>query len=81
MGKFLKVNESRDIYFLVVLRFQKTILHNKVTNKTQTTKNQEHFAHRFGDNYLISHLVKFQQDLIEQWRARALRVSTGYQNF
>ena len=45
------------------------------------TKSQEHFAHRFGDNYLINHLVKFQQDLIEQLRVRALRVSTGYQNF
>ena len=31
---------------MVFLRFWKIVLHNKITNKTQTTKNQENSAHR-----------------------------------
>ena len=54
------------------------VLHNKIINKTRSAKNQENFAHRFGDNYLTNHLVKFQQDRIKPWSFGALRVCTGY---
>ena len=60
-----------------MLRFRKIVLHNK----TRSTKNQENFAHLFGDNYLTNHLVKFLQDKIKPWRAGALRVCTGYHFF
>ena len=38
-------------------------------------------AHRFGDNYLTNHLVKFLQDRIKPWRVGARRVCTGYHFF
>ena len=62
---FLKINGSQDIYVLVILRFRKTALHNKIINKTRLTKNQEKSAHRFGDNYLMDHLIKFLQDRLK----------------
>ena len=37
----------------------------KIINKTRLIKNQENSAHRFGDNYLTNHLVKFLQDSIK----------------
>ena len=43
----------------MILRFQKIVFHNKIINKTRSTKNQENSAHRFGDNYRANHLVKF----------------------
>ena len=51
----------------------KIVLHNKITNKTWSTKNQESSAHRFGGNYLTNHLVKFLQDRIKAWKVGALR--------
>ena len=65
MRKFLKINESRDIQLLMILRFRKIALHNKLIKKTRSTKNQENYAHRFGDNYLTNHLVKFLQDRVK----------------
>ena len=50
------MNGSQDIEISVNLRFRKIVLHNKVINKTGSTKNQENSAHRFGDNYLTNHL-------------------------
>ena len=44
-------------------------------------KNQENSAHRFGGNYLTSHLMKFLQDRIKPGRGGALRVNTGYKFF
>ena len=41
------------------LWFRKLVLHNKIMNKTRSTKNQENSAHGSGDNYLTNHLVKF----------------------
>ena len=43
----------------------KIVLHNKIINQTRSTKNQEHFAHSFGDNYLTNHLVKCLHDRIK----------------
>ena len=51
--------------FSVILRFRKMILHNKIINKTRSTKNQENSAHRFVDNYRTNHLAKFLQDRIK----------------
>ena len=48
-----------------MLMFQKMVLHNKVINKTRSTKNQENSAHRFVDNYLTYHLPKFLPDKIK----------------
>ena len=48
-----------------IFRIQKIILRHKIINKTRLTKNQENSAHRFGDNYLRNHLVKFLQDRIK----------------
>lgn len=50
---------SRYLTFLMVLRFRKFVLHNKVTNKTQTAKNLETFSHLFRKNDLTNHLEKF----------------------
>ena len=47
---------------LEILTFRKVVLHNNIINKIRSTKNQENSAHRFGDNYLKNHLVKFLQD-------------------
>ena len=51
--------------FLVVLLFQKIVLHYKIINKTRSTKYQENSAHGFGDSYLTNHLIKFLQDRIK----------------
>ena len=40
-------------------------LHNKVIDKTRSSKNKENSADRFVDNYLTSHLTKFLQDRIK----------------
>ena len=45
--------------------FRKTLLHHKIVNKNRSTKNQENSAHRFGDNYLTNHVVKFMQGSIK----------------
>ena len=58
----------------MILRFQKIALHNKIINKTWSTKNQENSTHCFGDNYLTNHAIKFLQDKIKPWRVVALRV-------
>ena len=63
-GKFFKINGSRVIQVSVILMFRKMVLHNKISNKTRLTQNQENSAHRFVDNYLTNHLVKFLQDRI-----------------
>ena len=52
----------------------------KITNKTQKN-DQENFAHRFGDNCLTNHLVKFIQDKIKPKRVGVFKVNTGYQFF
>ena len=57
------------------------VLDSRIINKTLSTKNQEHFAHRFVDNYLTNHLAKFLQDRIKPWRVGALRICTGYHFF
>ena len=75
---FFLINRSRDIYVSVILRLPENVLHDKITNKTWSTKNQEISLHHFGDNYPTNHLVKFLQDRIKPWRVGALRVCTGY---
>ena len=35
---FFKINTSRDIYVPVISRFRKIVLHNKIINKTRSTK-------------------------------------------
>ena len=70
--KFFKINVCRDIYVSVILRFRKVVLHNKIINKTWSTKNQKNSAHRFGVNYHANHLVKFLQDRIKPWRVGTL---------
>ena len=59
----------------------KSFPHNKIINKAQTTKNQENFAHHFGEIYLTNHLPKSVQDRIEPYRVGTCRVSTGYEFF
>ena len=44
-GNFFQINRSRDIQVSVILSFRKIVLHNKIINKTRSTKNQENFAH------------------------------------
>ena len=53
------------------------VLHNKIINKTWSTKNQGNSAYRFVDNYFIN-LAIFLQDRDKPWRVGALRVCTGY---
>ena len=65
----------------MTLRLQKTVLHNKIINKTQSTKNQENSAHRFQDNYLTNHVAKFWQNRIKPCRVGALRACAGYPFF
>ena len=57
------------------------VLHNKVINKTRSTKNQENSAHCFVDNYLTNHLPKFLPDKIKPRGIGALRVCTDYHFF
>ena len=73
-------------WFLRYLNFSdfkvpKIVLHNKITNKTWYTKNQENSSHVFGDNNLTNRLEKFLQGRIKPWRVRALRVCTGFNFF
>ena len=49
----------------MIFRLQKIVIHHKIINKTRSTKNQENFAHRFGDNYLTNDIVKILQDRIK----------------
>ena len=63
-GIFFKRNDSRDTSVSVILRFRKLVLHNKIMNKTRSTKNWENSAHCLGDNYIKNHLVKFLHDQI-----------------
>ena len=63
------------------LWFWKIALHNKIINKTQSTKRQENSAHRFVDNYLSNYHEKFLQDRIKPWKVGALRICTGYHFF
>ena len=65
MRKFLKHKWVSRYLTFGVFRFQNIILHHQIINKTGSTKNQENSAHRFGDNYLITHLVKFLHDRIK----------------
>ena len=44
------------------LRFRKIVIHNKIANITQTTKNQENYSQYFEDNDLTNHLVKHLQE-------------------
>ena len=54
-----KIIWSQDIPLLVILWFRKIVLLSKIAGKMRTTKNQENSAHRFGENYLTDHLMKF----------------------
>ena len=47
------------------LKVLKNCSSQKIIHKTRLIKNQENSAHRFGDNYLTNHLVKFLQDSIK----------------
>ena len=40
----------------------KIVLPNKIINRTKTKKGQGNSSHRFGDNYLENHLLKFPQN-------------------
>ena len=63
---FSKKNPSRlFVQIRPTKRCAETVLHHKIINKTRSTKNQENSAHRFEDNYLTNHLVKFLQDTIK----------------
>ena len=53
------------------------VLHNKIIDKTRSTKSQGNSTHRFVGNYLTNHLSKFLQDKIKPLRVGALRVCTG----
>ena len=59
--------DSRKLFFII-----------KLLIKLDRKKNQENFAHRFGDNNLTNQLVKFLQDRITPWRVGALTMCTGY---
>ena len=54
----------------MVLKFRKIVLHNKIIDKTRTTKNQENSKHHFGEK-----LSNIKNDL------NYLRASTGYNSF
>ena len=51
--------------FLVIPRFSKIVLRNKIIDKTQKPKNQENYTQNLGENYLTNHLYKFLQDRIK----------------
>ena len=38
-GNFFKTDDSQDISLSVIFRLQKIVLHHKIVNKTQSTKN------------------------------------------
>ena len=44
------------------------VCHNKIINRTRSTKKQENSAQLFEDNYLTNHLVKFLQERIKPGR-------------
>ena len=50
----------------------KIVLLRKTIHKTRSIKNQENSVHRFGDNDLTNHLVKFVQDRIKPWKVGPL---------
>ena len=81
MQYFFLINGSQDIKVSVILRYPKMVLHNKFLIKLDQLKNQENSAHRFGENYLTDHLVKFLQDRIKPRKVGALIVCTGYHFF
>ena len=60
------------------LTSQKIVLHNKIINKTWTTKNKKDSDQCFGENYIANHFATFLQGLIKLWRVGALTGSTGY---
>ena len=64
-----------------MLKFPNIVLHNKIIDKTRSTKNKENSAHCFGDNYFTNYFVEFLQDKIKPWSVGALRVCTGYHFF
>ena len=57
------------------------VLHNKIINKSRSTKTQENSAHRFVDKYLTNYFAKFLQNRDKPWRVGALRVCSGYHCF
>ena len=65
----------------MILRFRKIDLHNKIINKSRSTKNKENSAHGFGHDYLTNHLLNFLQDGIKSCGVGALRVCTDYHFF
>ena len=65
----------------MILRFWKIALHNKIINKTRSTKNQENSTHRFVNNYRADHHIKILQNKTKFRRVRALRICTGYHFF
>ena len=65
LKKMFFEKNNRDIWLSVILRFRKIVLLHKIINKTRLTKKQENSAHRFRDNYITDHIVKFLQDTIE----------------
>ena len=81
MQYFFLINGSQDIKVSVILRYPKMVLHNKFLIKLDQLKNQENSAHRFGENYLTDHLVKFLQDRIKPRKVGSLIVCTGYHFF
>ena len=65
MGKIFKINGFRDIFSFRYVMVSKFAIHNKIISKTGMIKNQENFAHYFGDKYLTNHLVKSLQDRVK----------------
>ena len=59
---FFEINVSQDILTFWDFTVSKFAFHNKIINKTSTTKTQENSAHHFGEKHLANHLVKFLQD-------------------
>ena len=53
---------------MVILRFPKIVLHNKIINNMWMTNNQENSTQYFGGNYLTNHHAKFLQGWIKPWR-------------
>ena len=64
----------------MILWFRKLFSTRKLLTKSERNE-PENSSHRFGDNYLTDHLVKFLQGRIKPCRIGALRVSTGFQSF
>ena len=62
---------------MLIFGFPKIALHHKTINKTQSTKNPKKSTNRFGDNYLLIHLVKFLQDRIKPEELELLEYALG----